>query len=89
MTVDEEEQSCQQEGKHRQGKDTVAPATAPLEIGGGAGEVGEYVQIGKVGSGDQCGGAECGPSAQSAAGEGGTDQRMANRVYSSLASMSS
>jgi hypothetical protein len=86
--VDQEKQSRKHEWKHYNGEDTVSPAPAPLEIGGGAGEVGEYVQIGKIGADDQCGRAERGPSAQSAPGKGNPDQRLADWVYSSLASMS-
>ena len=81
-------ESRQQERKHSEGENPVAPAPAPLEVSGGTGEVGEHVQIGEVDPDDQCSGAECGSSAQSAAGEGDPDERMADRIYSSLASMS-
>ena len=84
----QQKESCQQERKHSEGENTVAPAPTPLEISGGTREVGEHVQIGEVSPDDQCSTAECGSSAQSAAGEGRPDQRMADRIYSSLASMS-
>jgi hypothetical protein len=87
--VKQEKQSRQQEGEYCEGQHTVAPAPAPLEIGGRTVEIGEHVQIREVGSDDQCGGSQRGSPAQPAAGERGSDQRMADRIYSSLASISS
>ena len=86
--MQQEEQSSEHERKNGERKHSVAPTPAPLEIGGGAGEVSDGVNIGKIGPDDQCRGAKCGSPSQSAAGQGGSYQCVADRVYSSLASIS-
>ena len=87
--MQKKEQSSQRERKECERKHSMTPAPAPLEIGGRPTEIGDRVDIGEIGPDDQCRGAECGSPSQSAAGEGGSYQCVADRVYSSLASMSS
>ena len=67
----------------------MAPASSPLQIRGRAGKVGQSIEIGQVGADDESCGAKGGSSAQSAPGESGADESVADRIYSSLASKSS
>ena len=67
----------------------MGPATAEGEVGGGAAEIGDGVDVGKVGADDQCGSAQRGAPAEPAAGQAGADEGVADRVYASLASSSS
>ncbi len=80
--------SSQQKWQHADGQDPVGPTAPELQIGGRAIQIRQNIQIGKIGADDQSGGAErCSP-AQAAPGERGAGKRVADRVYSSLASRS-
>jgi hypothetical protein len=66
----------------------MGPASPPLQIGSWSVQVGKNIDVGKIGANDQSGGAERRSPAQSAPGERGAGERVADRVYSSLASRS-
>ena len=66
----------------------MGPAAAEGEIRAWTPQVGEHVHIGEVGPDQQGDRAESGPPRQSAPGEPGADQRVADRIYASLASSS-
>ena len=66
----------------------MGPAAPPFEVGGGAGEVCEGIDVGKIGANYERGGAQCRPPGEAAPRQGGTNQGMTERVYSSLASIS-
>ena len=67
----------------------MGPAPPDREVGVGAIEIGEDVDVGKVAADEQGGGGKSRAPAQPAAGQAGADQRMADWVYASLASSSS
>jgi hypothetical protein len=56
--MDQDQHAGEQEGENDQGEDSVAPATAPLEIRQRTAQICENVQIGEVGADDQCGRAQ-------------------------------
>lgn len=58
--MEEQNGAREQERKHRECDNPVAPPAAPLQIGRGPGEIREDVQIRKVGPDDEGAGAECG-----------------------------
>lgn len=84
----EQQRAREQEREHCEGKNAVAPPAAPFQVGRGPGEISEHVQIREVGPDNQGSGAEGGPFSEAAPGQSGADQSVADRVYSSLASIS-
>ena len=78
----------QEEREHRQRQDAVSPAAAEGQIRGRPVERGDDVEVGQVGADEQRRGAQGGAPAQPAPGQSGADQRMADRIYASLASSS-
>ena len=66
----------------------MAPAPAPLQVRGGTGEVCQDIDIREVGPDDEGSGAERASPAQAGPGERGAYEGVADRVYSSLASIS-
>jgi hypothetical protein len=66
----------------------MGPAAPPLEVGGRIGEVCEGIYVREIGADDERGGAECRPLCEAAPRQRGTNESMAERVYSSLASIS-
>jgi hypothetical protein len=87
--IKKEQGPRKQDWEHGEGQDPMGPASAPGEIGVGAAEVSQYVDIGEVGTNDECRRAESRSIPQAAAGERDPDKGMADRIYSSLASISS
>lgn len=83
-------QQCRREEEREQNErqHPVGPAPAPLQIGSGAREVGDDIEVGKVGADDQGRGAQCRSLPQAGPRKSGAGQRMTDGVYSSLASMS-
>jgi hypothetical protein len=65
----------------------MAPSAAPLEIGGGAREVSQGIEVRQARPNDEGAGAECGTFTQTAPRQSGANQRMAERVYSGLGSI--
>ena len=80
-------------GKHQRkehhGQHSVGPSASPHQVGHGAGEVGDSIHVWQVGAYDQRSHAHGAAPPKSAAGQGGPKQRVADRIYSSLASNSS
>ena len=66
----------------------MGPAPPPLEVGGGVGEICEGIDVREIGADDERGGAECRPLCEAAPRQRGTNQSVTERVYSSLASIS-
>lgn len=66
----------------------MGPATAESEIRGGTVEVGESVDVGKVGADEKRGGAQGRALPETGARQTGADQGVADRIYASLASSS-
>ena len=66
----------------------MGPAAAESEIRAWTPEIREHIHVGEIGPDQQRGRAEGGPPGQSAPGEPGADQRVADRIYASLASSS-
>ena len=86
--IKEQKEASKQERQNAERENSVTPPPAPFQVGRRAGEVGQCIDIRKIRPNDQGGGAERGPFAQSAPRESRAYERMADRVYSSLASMS-
>jgi len=66
----------------------MGPTAAEGEIRGGTIEVGESVDVGKVGADEQRGGAQGRAPPEAGARQARADQGMADRIYASLASSS-
>ncbi len=67
----------------------MGPSPAPLQVCEWTAEVGEHIDVGQIGADNQGGGAEGGSPAQTAGRQRRASQRVADRIYSSLASSSS
>ncbi len=86
--VEADDRAGQQKRQHHQRGDSVGPAAPEREIGGGPVEVGEDVDVGQVGADEERRGSQGGALPEAAPRQRGADQRMADRVYASLASNS-
>lgn len=85
----QQKKTGEEKGQHDQGENAVAPAAAPLQVGCRPGEVSDRVYVGEVSPDDQGAGAECGAFAEAGPRERSPGKRVADGVYSSLASISS
>ena len=87
--VNEQQKAGEQQRQEEKRQDTMSPAPPPGEVRLGLSEVRHDVDVREVGPHDQRCGPECGPTSQATARERDADQSVADRIYSSLASMSS
>ena len=66
----------------------MGPAAPPLQVGDRVAEICEGIYVREISADDERGGAECRPLCEAAPRQRGTNKSMAERVYSSLASIS-